>query len=270
MLSDYHLHCKFSSDSEEEPENVVKKALELGMKSICFTDHMDYGYPVPKDDPSLTFCLDIPKYTEEIAVLREKYADTIRIYTGIELGVMPHIGNKNREIISSYPFDYVIASTHLIDGTDPYYADFWLGRDVKDILFLYFEQTLRSIEEFDDFDCLGHLDYMTRYVPDKSFIFNPADFSDITDKILKTLIAMGKGIEINTAGYRYNMGRPNPGAEIIKRYKKLGGKIITVGSDAHKAQDVGSDFSNAERILKKCGFDSYYTFKGRKPVKHVL
>ena len=268
MLPDYHLHSKFSSDSTEEPENVIKKSIELGMKSICFTDHMDYGYPVRKEEPDLTFCLDIKEYTKKLSALKKKYNSKIDVLIGIELGIMPNIADKNREIISSYPFDYVIASTHQIEGKDPYFKEFWEGRDINKILIQYFEEMLACVEEFDDYDCLGHMDYIARYIPDKSYIFNPENYKTIIDTILKTIIKKGKGIEINTAGYRYNMGRTNPGTDILMRYKNLGGKIITIGSDAHKAADVGTAFDKVSSILGKCGFTAYYTYKNRKPIVH--
>lgn len=270
MLSDYHLHSKYSSDSTELPINIISAGIERNMKSLCFTDHMDYDYPINKNEPSLTFNLNINEYAQELESLRDDFSSKIDINIGIELGMQPHISIQNKKIINSYPFDFVIASTHIIDKQDPYYSAFWAEKDVFQSLHMYFEDILTSISTFDNFDVYGHLDYIIRYIPDKSFIFNYNDHKDIIDEILYKLISMRKGIEINSAGYRYNLGSPNPCIDIIKRYRQLGGKIITVGSDAHNSKDIGSNFEVIRHILMECGFDYYNTFKKREAIFHKL
>ena len=270
MLSDYHIHSHFSSDSEEKLENIANTALSLGMSSICLTDHMDYDYPISPDEPDMTFFLDIPEYAKALGALRMQYAGRLDIRTGIELGIQPHIADENYKISKSHPFDFIIASTHIVGKKEPFYPSFWDGQNIDDCLAEYFSDMLDSLKKFDNYDVCGHLDYIIRYIPDKSFAFSYKDYSDIIDEILCEIISKDKGIEINTAGYRYSLNSPNPCTDIIKRYKELGGKIITVGSDAHFAKDVGSGFDKARNVLLACGFDSYYTFKERTPYRHSL
>ena len=90
-------------------------------------------------------------------------------------------------------------------------------------------------------------------------------YADIIDEILKLLIEKGKGIEINTGGFKYGLGHPNPTEDIIARYRELGGEIITVGADAHKPEHVAFDFEKVSGILKEAGFSYYTVFKNRKP-----
>ena len=118
---------------------------------------------------------------------------------------------------------------------------------------------------YDDFDVYGHIDYVVRYGPNKNRQYSYGRYKDILDEILKKLISMGKGIELNTGGYHYGLGEPNPCVAVIKRYKELGGEIITVGADAHTPDKVAYAFDKAANVLETCGFKHYTVFKDRKP-----
>lgn len=268
MISDYHLHSCFSSDSDESITNILDSAIAKGMDSICLTDHMDYDFPIT--EPGCTFSLDIPGYTKELERFRDIYHEKIKLNIGMELGLQPHISSQNHHLVNSYPFDFVIASTHVVNGADPYHKEYWKNNSIKDSLTVYFNDILTCISNFDDFDVYGHLDYIIRYIPNKSFTFCYDDYSDTIDLILKKLIAMGKGIEINTGGYKYGLNSPNPSITIAKRYRELGGEIITIGSDAHTADYVGYCFENIPNFLKEAGFNYYNTFENRIPIKHYI
>ena len=92
------------------------------------------------------------------------------------------------------------------------------------------------------------------------------EFKPITDKILKALIEKEKGIEINTSGFKYGLNHTHPQFPIVKRYKELGGKIITVGSDAHRPEQITFKFDVAYRMLKEAGFDEISLFREKKPI----
>ncbi len=111
----------------------------------------------------------------------------------------------------------------------------------------------------------GHLDYVVRYGPTKNEKYTYAKHADIFDQILTHLIENGKGIELNTNGLRTGLGQPNPCADIIRRYRELGGEIITIGSDAHTPVDIASHFDEACDLLKACGFRYYCIFQSRMP-----
>ena len=91
-------------------------------------------------------------------------------------------------------------------------------------------------------------------------------YADEIDEILKHLISYGKGLEMNMAGMKYGLGFPNPHPDVIRRYRELGGEIVTIGADAHRPEHVAFDYEQAGEILTGCGFSYYAEFKGRKPV----
>ena len=147
----------------------------------------------------------------------------------------------------------------------PYYPEFFEGRSEDEAHQEYFESILECVKETPYFDVYGHLDYVVRYGPTKNQNYSYQKHADIIDRILRTIVESGKGIELNTSGFRSGLGQPNPCVDILKRYKELGGEIITVGSDAHKPEHVGADFDKACTILKDCGFQYYTIFEKRAP-----
>lgn len=261
-LWDVHMHSQFSGDSKTPQEDMAVAALSTGLAGICFTDHLDIDYP---DDAS-AFLLDLPNYTASVFALQEKYRNKLPICLGIELGLQPHLSNLHADILSQYSFDFVIGSSHVVHGFDPYYPAFYEGRRKEDCYLEYFESILENIRAFDGFDVYGHIDYVVRYGPTKNTNYNWRQYQDVIDVILRLLIEKGKGIEINTGGFKYGLGHPNPTEGIIRRYRELGGEIITIGSDAHAPQHVGYDFQKVPAILKNAGFEYFTVFKQRKPV----
>ncbi|MCD8218735.1 MAG: histidinol-phosphatase HisJ family protein [Clostridiales bacterium] len=262
MLWDTHMHTSFSGDSDAAPEDMIKKALSLGLNGICITDHMDLDYP---DDPEL-FLLDPNAYFPALTHLQNEYHSTLPVRIGIELGLQPHLSDTHRNLVYTHNFDFVIGSSHVVHGMDPYYPAYYEGRTEEEAYYEYFTSIIENIRAFDDFDVYGHIDYVVRYGPDRNKNYSYAHYRDVIDEILKLLIEKGKGIEINTGGYRCGLGHPNPTEDILKRYRELGGEIITLGSDAHKPEDIAYDFRRIPAILHDCGFAYYTVFKERKPV----
>ena len=260
-LWDVHMHSQFSGDSDAPQEDMVLTARDAGLGGICFTDHLDIDYP----DDAAAFLLDLPNYTASILALQKKYHGKFPVHLGIELGLQPHLARVHADILSQYPFDFVIGSSHVVHGFDPYYPAYYEGRREEDCYREYFESILENIYAFDGFDVYGHIDYVVRYGPTKNINYDWKDYQDVIDAILKLLIEKGKGIEINTGGFKYGLGHPNPTEEIIKRYRELGGEIITIGADAHAPQHIGYDFQKVPAILKEAGFDYFTVFKQRKP-----
>lgn len=228
ITADLHAHTSFSSDSEEPMENALSAMVEKGLKTVCFTEHMDMDYPGGE------FLLDAAAYRSRLVELREEFRGRIEVLFGVELGLMDYLAPRLREYVGAWDFDFVIGSSHLVDGIDPYYPEYFEKYDDHNGILRYFESILANIRAFDGFDVYGHLDYIVRYCRAKAY--RPAEYSDITDEILKTLISMGKGIELNTAGLKYGLGWAHPHPEVLKRYRELGGEMITVGSDGHKAE----------------------------------
>lgn len=261
MRADYHLHSHFSGDCKIPLEEMIQSAIALDMDILCVTDHHDLDFP----HPTINFVCDLPAYYEAHQALKVKYQEDIQLLMGIELGMQPHLHETLQDIVNSYPFDFVLASNHLANGIDPYDKIYFEGRTQYKAYLDYFEDMLINVTGYSDFDVYSHLDYVIRYgdFPEKGFLYE--DFKDVLDAILKTLIAKGKGIELNTSGYRYNLGQPHPSFDIIKHYKDLGGEIITIGSDAHHPKHLMSHFDDAKELLQRAGFKHYTIFRKRAP-----
>ena len=261
MLWDTHMHCYFSGDSQTPPREMIESAIKKGLSGICFTDHQDLDY---REDPGY-FDLDFENYYKEIMTLKEEYKDRLEILWGIELGLQPHVVKENLEIANTYPFDFIIGSSHAVDHIDIYYPAFYEGRTERSAYRRYFEDCIENLHTEVDFDVFGHLDYVVRYGPNRNNSFSYTKYGDLIDEILHLLIEKGKGIEMNMAGFKYGLGHPNPTEDILKRYKELGGEIITIGADGHKPEQIAWDYHKVPELLKGAGFEYYTVFKNRKP-----
>ena len=255
ITADFHTHSYFSGDSDEPTLEMVKSAVQKGLKILCITEHNDIDYP------NNEFDLDAEKYKAELMRLKAEFSDKIELLFGVELGVMGYLADRLNGFVKDKGFDFIIASSHLVNGLDPYYPEYFEQFGTKNGILRYFESILENINKFTDFDVYGHLDYVVRYSPEKAY--EPFDYREIIDEILKKIIAMGKGIEVNTAGIK-TLGYVHPHGFILSRYRELGGEIVTVGSDAHDRTRVGADFDKAEGALKNAGFRYYTVFRQRK------
>ncbi len=266
IAADYHLHSAFSSDSSTLLDEQVKAAISGGrLKRLCITDHMDFDFP--ENEYGYTFQFDMEEYLKEINRIKELYKGKIRLCTGVELGILPHLGPKLKHYMDKYgdKLDFVIASSHLVDGMDPYEPIYFDTYDTKTGIRKYLESIIENIDVFNDFDVYGHLDYVVRYAPEKDKYYNPLDYIDYFDEILKKLIENNKGIELNTAGLKAGLSFAHPHPLILKRYRELGGEIITVGSDAHSPERLAYCFDRVPHILTDAGFKYYTIFENRTP-----
>lgn len=275
ILSDCHLHTDYSGDSETPMEDMVLGGIAQGLSRICFTDHIDYDYPLCPDGTIFTF--DADKYLAEIAALRDKYKGKIKILRGMELGLQPGIVSKLNSLLAGRQFDYIIGSSHIAVNGDPYYPDYWENITVHQGLMRYFQSIIDNVRSFSDFDAYGHIDYIIRYIPDVknkkapvSDFYSYAKYADILDQVLTTIIAAGKAIEVNTAGYKYGLESPNPSKEIIQRYFALGGRFVTIGSDAHQPAHMAYAFGQTRSLLLSLGIKEYAVFENRQPILLLL
>lgn len=260
-FSDYHVHTSFSGDCNIPPQMMIEQAITKGIHHLCLTDHMDYDYT----DGGVCFEFDPKEYFRRLLPLKEQYKEQIDLCIGIELGLQPYLSKKHHNLIFSNPFDFVIGSIHLVHCRDPYFPSYFEGREESEAYREYFECALQNLEAYSNFDVFGHLDYVVRYGPTQNKYYSYGKYREILDEILRSLIKKDIGLEVNTGGYKYGLGTPNPCKEIILRYRELGGKIVTLGSDAHDPLFLGYEFDQAAKLLKECGFSSYFIFHNRKP-----
>lgn len=272
IQADMHMHTWFSTDSEACPCDMADEAVRKGLKTICFTDHFD------KDDLEWgeEGIFDVDAYFVKMQKLQEEYAGKLNIRIGIELGLRTYLKDYYEELTKKYPFDFVIGSVHNVpykkdaEGnilyTDPAAEKLFTDRTDKEAYRLMMETTLENVRTSDCFQTLGHLDYVVRYGKSREKKYSYTDYADIIDEILKLLIEKEKGLEVNSAGLKYGLPFAHPHPDVLKRYRELGGEIITIGADAHKPEHIAYDFAKAEEILKSCGFKYYTEFFEQKPV----
>lgn len=270
---DSHIHTAFSTDSDTPMEQMVRQGIQNGLRGLTFTDHMDYHFP-PQYDWDTTescppFTFDMDSYTGQIRVLQEAYKNDIRIYCGVEIGLKKDAVDDNVKLSHDERLDYCIGSIHLVDDMDPYDIKFWEAFEEKEAFTKYFGATLENLKaEEIHLDTLGHLDYIVRYAPSGYQIYSYRKFADVIDEILRRIIDRGMSLEVNTSGYKNGSPMPNPHADIIVRYRELGGELITFGSDAHVTPLLSGRFTEAETLVKNAGFAYYTTFVNHKPAFH--
>lgn len=270
ITSDYHMHSSYSFDSEEKMKNMIEASIQKGLKSICFTEHMDIGGPVTEEWPEHAWEVNVDSYLYDLINTRADYDGQIEVNFGLELGLQQAVFRENAICAKAHEFDFIIGSIHFVNGMDTYWPEFFEGKTAKQAVVEYYRTMLANVKQFNNFDVLGHMDYIVRTLPGGEAVYVPNDYTDLTDEILETLIEKEKGIEINTSQLKKGFTMANPCLELLKRYKELGGEIITVGSDAHKAEHVAYGFDKAEEFLKSAGFKYYSTFKERVASFHKL
>lgn len=260
-MKDCHVHTKISHDGISTINEYLDIATEKGIDEITFTEHYDI-YDGLKTSLKT---LDVDYYKKEY--LKHKNDSKLKTNFGIEIGLQPDTVEQIKDMVKKYPFDFIIGSSHITCKKDMAMdKSFFEGYTRKEAYSRYFREVLENIKLYDDeFDVYGHLDYVVRYGGYDNKKIDYEEFREVLDEILINLIKKEKGIEINTSGIRYGLGNPHPNIEILKRYKELGGKIITIGSDAHKVEDLGSYFDLAYDILEDVGFDEIAVFHNRKP-----
>jgi len=263
-ISDFHIHTHFSSDSDAPPAAQIERAIALGMRHIAITDHHDLDLP----PGGRTFLLgetgDTEAYIRTMQELKSAYADRIEVLIGVELGLQPHLGQTLNTLAAAHPFDFIIGSTHRFDGRDTEEQELYAGRPDEESVQLYLETELENLKATDAYDVVGHLDFVLRDLPSRNKNFRYETHADVLDAMLSHVIESGKGIECNTTTLYRGFGAPGPDASVIRRYRELGGEIITFGSDAHRPERLGMAFEEARGIVRDCGFSHYCIFRERK------
>ena len=261
-MFDFHMHSRVSFDGHDTGEALARTALERGLKEICFTDHLDYD-PLGKMG---VLAFDTEAYNAEYDRLD---IPGRKIRRGMEFGMDRKNAAQFQEDLKRRPFDFVLGSIHFVDDLDVYFEEFWSGKTVWQAERRCLEETLACIQLHGDFDVLAHLSYIGKTQAHPAPQCLPyEEHREIVDEILRTLAAKGKGLEMNTSGVD-RCGGFLPTADFVRRFKELGGEIVTVGSDAHRTDRVGQYTFEACQVLKEI-FGYVCTFADRKPVFHKL
>jgi len=240
--------------------DVCEKAIEKGIQEICFTEHFAVNPKLPTYGH-----LDFDKYFSEIEECRAIFKDQLTIKAGIELCEPYLMKEEYQKVLEPYPYDFILGSVHNIDETK--HRLFIPGKSAHDVYQRYFEEVLELVT-YADIDVVAHLDLMKRYAIEVIGNYRFEDFKDLLVKIFEKAIERGIGFEINTSGIsNKKVGEAFPNLEVLKLYRELGGEILTIGSDSHRAETVGAHLEDALKMAKEAGFEYIYTFEKRKPSK---
>ena len=287
MRADYHVHSEFSDDSREYMEAQIERAIELGLEEICFTDHVDYGIKKDWEEGNIVWRgadlmsddrmvrnplanVNYPEYFGKLLRMQETYRDRITVRRGLEFGIQSITVPQFERLYEKWQdeLDFVLLSMHQVDNREFWTQDFQQGRSQQEYNEIYYREIRKVMDMFDHYDVLAHLDLIVRY--DKQGIYPFEKVEDLIAEILKMAIRKGKGIELNTSSWHYGLSDTQPSRRILKLYRDLGGRIITVGSDAHSTRYLADHLDDAYQILKDLGFKEICTFDRRQPVFHEL
>ena len=257
-------------------EQVVKDAIAMKLNEICFTDHVDYGIkedwdsgrPIIYRGEEPLANVDYPVYAARIRELQYLYEMQIDIKMGMEFGIQTHTIPQYEDLFRQYPFDFIILSIHQVNDQEFWTQDFQRGKSQEEYNRRYYEEMLDVAKKYQNYSVLGHMDLIARY--DENGIYPFEKVEPIITEILKIVIENGKGIELNTSYHRYGLKDSTPSGNILKRYRELGGDVITIGSDSHSPGQLGAYIEDAKQLLKSFGFRYFCTYDKMKAVYHNL
>lgn len=276
-MIDYHIHPGFSIDAEEYSiEDYCRRAVELGLKEICFTPHYEFD-PLRKEidwwvrynGRIMSIEEDwLPCYIEEVRQTAEHYAPYgLKVKAGLEIGFDLGLEERIARVVEGHPFDFVIGSVHCIDHvaissageSAAYYAAQTLDRVAE----LYFS-TLRQAVVSGLFDVVGHLDIYRRH----GFkVYGPEVLKvhrSYIKEIVKLVADKNIGLEVNTSSTRHNQQEFYPSREILESARAAGVRMFTVGSDAHRIGELGQGVIKGLALLQEMGLTAT-TFTDRNP-----
>jgi histidinol-phosphatase (PHP family) len=264
---DQHVHSRYSKDAFSGMIEMALAEAAAGIDGICFTDHCDLEhYDTGLEDAD---CWRPEELFSEFKAAKEAVDGKICLHIGLELGSGNHLPQRAEEINKS-SLDFIIGSVHNLRGMPDFYmgtvgAQMYTSHEVcYGLLGRYIDEYIELVH-YGFLDVLGHIGYPLRYMRKMGFDVSLKPLTDRLTLLLKTVIESGKGIELNTSGYRKWLSEPLPAPFILELYHTLGGEIITVGSDAHTPSEAGADVKKCLTLLRDLGYKYYCVYKDRKP-----
>lgn len=265
-MIDYHVHTVWSGDSTESVMRMCRAAVDRGLTEICFTEHADFE---PTDGSYGAF--DYEKCLSDINAARAVFAGRLVVRFGVEVDYQERYRSGIEEFLDGKEFDYVIGSAHYVNGVilEDHHR-YFPGKTQDEAYNPYLENVL-AVVETGWFDTLAHLDLCKRYGVRYFGPFDWQRYDPQVTAILRAVIDSGMTLEINTSGLRQSPADTYPSMGVLSRYLSLGGRNITVGSDAHSAEDIGKGIAQTIETLRSIGFETVDTFcRRRREAKAIL
>ncbi len=263
LLVDTHLHSDNSPDGHHSAMFICESAAEKNLKAISFTDHceIDVFYQDHYDRSTVQSYFEVLK-------ARDAYRGKLVVLRGIELGEPTYNLALAEKVISRLDYDIVIGSLHNLRGLqDFYYMEHFTVEETKRYLTEYYDELIR-MADWGRFDTMAHITYPLRYFYSRSGIsVDMNEYKKQTDELFSLLAEKEIALEINTGGLRQPLNKLSPEADLIKRFRELGGKYVTFGSDAHYVEHLAKDFDKAAEAAKYAGFDCCVFFQNHNPME---
>ncbi len=265
ILIDLHNHSVLSPDGCDLPVLMAERACGLGVKHFALTDHIE----INKFD-EWDYAGAVKKSRAAYLEIKERFGDKMEIYYGAELGQALYDTELTDKILAENDFDFILGSQHCTRSFK--YMGVPLSESGR-LLKEYFDEVL-ALAEWGRFCSLSHLTFPLRFIavdwqsehPALKYDIDMSVYRAVIDKILETIISKEIALEVNSSGIRKGLGVSMPDGDIVRRYKALGGKMVTVGSDAHRVADVAADIPQCLEMLKENGFDEICAFRKKQPV----
>lgn len=270
LLTDMHSHTKSSHDAKSDICELCESEIARGIGILAITDHFD-GVAIGRLDPYKVATAS----TADAAMAREKYKDKLTVLTGIELGESFWAKKELKEVEADFDFDVKIGSVHAVQYKDLRKAFSVMDfsplplETVKAYYGQYLDDMIENLESV-DFDVLAHLDNPMKYIKGKFKIeLDEGEYAEKIDKILHYIIKHGIALEINTSTFDI-YGENMPSNSIIKRWRELGGYLVTVGADSHFPDCAANHIENACELIKSLGLRNIFYYQNRRSYQITL
>ncbi|MBQ5399525.1 MAG: histidinol-phosphatase HisJ family protein [Ruminococcus sp.] len=266
IICDTHVHSSNSFDGESTVREICESAIEKGISSVTITDHME-APEISLGDKSIfgNAVKSITQSVKDVEELSEEYEGRVSLLKGMELGEPLHKPSLTKKAYEIADFDFILASIHNVLNEEDFYYLTYTRENVPSLLERYFNELLDTAQNA-DFDSLAHLTYPMRYIIERTDIRPDLDkYSEIIDEIFLTLVKRNKALEINTSGLFKPIGTTLPDLDLVRRFRELGGSLVTIGSDAHNCKKLGAGVVEGIEIARLCGFKSYTVYQNRSP-----
>jgi len=256
-MIDYHIHTKLCNHARGVMGAYVKRAIEKGLKEICFLDHLTISEPGNR--LSMTPG-EVPFYFQAVQNLKNNFSGVISIKAGLEVDFSPGNTDLVEEIIETFSFDVIGSSLHFPGNIDIVNSssDWKQGRFDTDYIYELYFSKFKTMLEYDYFDVICHLDLPKKFGREPSNTFDKE-----VDDIIIIIKNKDLTVELNTSGYNHPVYEAYPAPGIIEKCHKAGVNM-TLGSDAHNPDDVGRHFDRAFPLLREAGYTHLATFTKRR------
>lgn len=270
MIMNLHTHTHHSPDAGNTVAERVEAANKAGLRYMAVTDHVEinryypaaYYHAVETDeyfyDGKGVFEGSVQETLEEAA----RCAPLV-LLTGAEIGQIPQDIEKSALIYNDPRTDIILGSVHELPGRPDFYFLDYAKENIPALVTAYFEEVLR-LAQTDCYDVLAHLTYGLRYLPNRR-AYDITPHLELIDEVLKTVIRKGKAIELNGSGLRKPQPYIDPDLILVKRYRDLGGKYLTISTDAHDTQFVTFGIDLLEDMARTAGFSKLTVFQKHEP-----